>query len=91
MTNDSTHRKKDQGDVSDSLITLKVKHVWTVVTTVVGVTAMLGMGWFELKAEAAEAKRGVETLTNRVARIECLVQQANEYQMYKRLPAYPCV
>ncbi len=88
--NSSPHRRR-KNDVSESSITLKVKHVWSIIVTIVGITAALGMGWFELKAEAAEANRGVESLTNRVARIECLVQQANEYQMYKRLPAYPCL
>ncbi len=91
MTNDNSKRHKEKDDVLESVITLKVKHIWTVVATIFVVAAGMGAGWFELKAEAAEAKRGVETLTNRVARIECLVQQANEYQMYKRLPAYPCL
>lgn len=91
MTNDSTHRKKDQNDVSESVITLKVKHIWTVVVTIVGVTVALGMGWFELKAEAAEAKRGVESLTNRVARIECLIEQANNYNIYRIKPTHTCL
>ncbi len=90
MTNDSTHRKKDQSDISDSLITLKLRHFWTVVVTIVGVSGALGMGWFELKAEAAEARRGVETLTHRVSRIECLIEQQTNFQIYGIKPMREC-
>ncbi len=91
MTENSSPHRRRKADVSESSITLKVKHIWSIIMTIVGITAALGMGWFELKAEAAEARRGVDSLNHRVARIECLIEQQTTFAIYGVKPAHACL
>lgn len=90
MKDDTSNHEKVKRDISEYTITMKIKHIWTVFFAVVTITVTLVAGWLDLRAEAAEAKRGVDSLTNRVARIECLIGQQNNYQIYGIKPITPC-
>lgn len=84
-------------DVADLRITIKVRHVYAVIATIVGLTLIVSTGWFAIKADiseanqiAVEAKKDASKLNLRVARIECLVEQQLNYQIYKIKPTSPC-
>ena len=77
-------------DVADLRLTLKVKHIYTILVTVVGLTLAVVTGWMALKSDVAEAKNGFNSLSKRVERIECLLQQSNNYQIYGIRPTKEC-
>ena len=79
-----------QQEIADLRITIKVKHMYAVLFTVVGVSLTLAYGWFDLKAEAKTATSGVASLDKRVSRIECLIEQSNNYQIWKIKPSKGC-
>lgn len=77
-------------DVADLRVVIKIRHIYTVMATVVALTLAAATGWFALKADVAEAKKEATTLRTRVTRIECLVEQQLNYQIYKIKPIAPC-
>lgn len=84
-------------DIADVRITIKVKHMYAILFTVVAITATAVYGWIDLKAtasqgviQAKEAKINSSILEIRVSRIECLIDQMNEYQIYKIKPTQRC-
>ncbi len=79
-----------QQEIADLRITIKVKHMYAVLFTVVGITATAVYGWLDLKAEAKSANTNVFSLEKRVSRIECLIEQGNNYQIYKIKPVKGC-
>ena len=83
--------RSDEKDVADLRLTFNVKHIYTIIATVVGITLVAASGWMALKSDVAEAKNGFNSLSKRVERIECLLQQSNNYQMYGIKPTKECV
>ena len=77
-------------DVADLRLTLKVKHIYTILATVVAITVVIVTGWAALKSDVAEARGGLASMDKRVGRIECLLQQSNNYQMYGIKPTKEC-
>lgn len=77
-------------DVADVRITIKVKHMYAIIITVVGLTSVAVVGWLDLKAEAKEANVGVSSIEFRVSRLECLMEQQNNYQIYGIKPREGC-
>jgi len=77
-------------DFSERRVNVKVRHMWAIFVVVVGTTVMLVGGYRDLKAEAAEAKAGVAVIASRIFRLECLIEQMNNYQIYKIKPLVPC-
>ena len=84
-------------DVADVRVTIKVKHMYAVIITVVGVTAAAVMGWATLKSDMAEAKNDVAeakkmatALKLEVSEIRCLVQQQTNFQIYGVKPTHNC-
>jgi hypothetical protein len=57
---------------------------------IVVATATATAGWFSLKNDVAEAKTKYTSLDQRVARIECLIEQANQFQIYGIKPTQRC-
>ncbi len=90
-----------QKDIADVRLTIKVKHFYGAVITVATITAVAVSGWLSLKADVANAKAEFKTeiqlarqestgLGQRVAKIECLVEQQNRWHIFKEVPRYRC-
>lgn len=77
-------------DVADVRVTIKVKHMYAVIITVVGITTAAAVGWATLKSDVAEAKKMATELRSEVSEIRCLVQQQNNFQMYGIKPTHEC-
>ena len=77
-------------DVADVRVTIKVKHMYVVIATVVGITAAAAVGWATLKSDVAEAKKMATELKYEVSEIRCLVQQQNNFQIYGIKPTRGC-
>ena len=77
-------------DVADVRVTIKVKHMYYVISTVIIITAAAALGWATLRSDVAEAKKMATALKYEVSEIRCLVQQQNNYQMYGTKPTHEC-
>ncbi len=90
-----------QKDIADVRLTIKVKHFYGAVITVTTVTAVAVSGWLSLKTDVANAKTEFRAeiertrqqqagVLERVAKIECLVEQQNRWHIFKEVPRYRC-
>lgn len=67
-----------------------LKQLWAIGVVVVGGTAALVMGYFQLDAKASAALAKANTLSDEVKIVTCLVRQQNYHQFYKRIPEWEC-
>ncbi|HEX7116259.1 MAG TPA: hypothetical protein VF193_14120 [Steroidobacter sp.] len=84
-------------DIASSSITIRVRDAVAVVGFLLTVVIGAATGYFSLRSEIAEAKNTAqlaivefEKLMPRVARIECLIEQQTQYQIYGVLPTHQC-
>jgi hypothetical protein len=77
-------------NVEDIKITLKLSHVIVVAGTLICGAATATAGYISLKSDIAEAKYEASTLSKRVARIECLMYQQTQFQIYGLKPTRAC-
>ena len=78
-------------DIADVRVTIKVRHMYAIIITVVSITSLAVIGWYDLKVEARDANSGVTNIEYRVERLECLMEQANDFRIYGIKPKEPCV
>lgn len=85
-----------QKDLTETKL-FNLKQLWLIGVVVVGGTAALTMGYFQLDAKANGAIKANQTLSEdvvdlsgRLAVIECLIRQQNYHQFYKRVPGWEC-
>lgn len=79
-----------QPEIADLRISVKVKHVYFILFTVVIITTTAVIGWHDLKAEATSGNITASALERRVSRIECLVEQNNNFQIWQIKPTRAC-
>lgn len=82
--------EKQHLDVAELRLVFRPKHIYAIAAILVGITAGVVTGWLALKTEVAVARQEVQSLEPRVARIECLIEQQNNFQIYGLKPAAPC-
>lgn len=78
-----------QRDLTETKI-FSIKQLWLIGVVVVGGTAALTMGYFQLDAKASAALDKAKTLSEEVKIVTCLVRQQNYHQFYKRIPEWEC-
>ena len=78
-----------QKDLTETKL-FSIKQLWTIAIAVIGGTAALTMGYFQLDAKASAAIEKANTLSQDVKILSCLVRQQNYHQFYKRIPEWEC-
>lgn len=88
-------------DIADATVKVKVKNLYGIFTSVIVTVVIIVTAWFNIqtKIDAAELKaedsRSIalttkSTISKRVERIECLLDELNGYLIYKKPPAGRC-
>jgi hypothetical protein len=77
-------------DISERVIPVKPKLIWTTLVTAVGLTVTATTGYFSLKADVAEAKAVAVSAVTEVKVIKCLLEQQNQFHMYGVKPIRVC-
>ena len=80
-------------DITDQTIPLKVRTIRTIVVCAISTTAVVVLGWADLKANADEAKkialsaaRDVASFKQEIKEIKCIMRQQTDYMIYKKFP-----
>lgn len=77
-------------DIADVHVRVSIRTAYKVVAGVVGFTIVLVAGWMSLKNDVAAAHAQFRSFDTRIGRMECLLEQQTNHQIYKRVPTRSC-